>query len=270
MARKPATPADDAETGDRPGRDNGVQVLARAAEILRLLKSSPGGLSQAEISNTLLLARSTVHRILSALAAEGLVEQSGTSSRFRLGQEILRMAEAARSALVTVIHPLLQSLSRELNETVDLSVLDRNQITFIDQVVAAQRLRTVSVIGASFPLYCTANGKAVLAAMSEKELERVLPPDFEAMTPATLTSLAALKTDLARVRKSGVAYDLEEHSLGVCAVGVVLADSPLGYAALSIPIPVQRFEDKKDAAATALKRTVSLIETLWRKENGEA
>ena len=106
--------------------------------------------------------------------------------------------------------------------------------------------------------------------MSEKELERVLPPDFEAMTPATLTSLAALKTDLARVRKSGVAYDLEEHSLGVCAVGVVLADSPLGYAALSIPIPVQRFEDKKDAAAAALKRTVSLIETLWRKENGEA
>jgi len=265
MTTDPPT-ASAAKRAPKPDRDGGVQVLARAAEILRLLKLAPGGMTQAEMAASLGLARTTIHRILSALAAEGLVEPGGAGSRFRLGAEILRMAEAARSALVTEIHPLLQALSRELDETVDLSVLERSQVTFIDQVVAAQRLRTVSVIGASFPLHCTANGKALLAAMSERDLERALPDELGAMTPNTITSLSALRQELDRIRAAGVAFDLEEHSLGIRAVGMALTNSPVGQAAISIPMPAQRFEQKKEAALAAMRRTISQIDAVWRRK----
>ena len=251
---------------DPPRSDSGIQVIARAAEILRLLKSSPGGVTQSEIATSLKLARSTVHRILSALAVEGLVQQSTTSARVRLGPEILQMSDSVRAGLVSDVHPVLQSLSRELNETVDLSVLDRNQATFIDQVVANQRLRTVSVIGASFPLYCTANGKAILASLSESVLKALLPEHLTAHTPATLTSLPDLHRDLAQIQQSGVAYDLEEHSVGICAVGVALPNSPLGTVAISVPIPSQRFDEKRALTTVTILKAAQEISRLWASD----
>ena len=234
--------------GDRQG----VQVLARAGDILRLLKVSLGGLTQAEMAARLGLARTTVHRLLNALAKEGLVQLSGQGGRYRLGVEILQMADAARSALISEAHPLLLRLSQELEETVDLSILDRRSVTFVDQVVATHRLRAVSAVGASFPLHCTANGKAILASLSLTEARRLLPDDLEACTPNTVRNREELLKQLDAVRKSGVAFDLEEHSLGICAVGVSIGATPIGAAALSVPIPLQRFEEKRKAAAEAL------------------
>ena len=156
-------------------RASGVQVISRAAEILRALQSAPGGLSQAELASRIGLARSTVHRILATLEQEGLVASGQPRGRYRLGPEITLMADAARRALVTHIRPLLEQLSRRLDETVDLSVLDHNQATFVDQVVANHRLRAVSAVGESFPLHCTANGKAFLAAMPNAMVNAVLP-----------------------------------------------------------------------------------------------
>ena len=253
------------ETEKTP-RENGVQVLARAAEMLRLLKNAPAGLTQAEMAVPLGLARTTVHRIVSALYAEQLVEPIGKSGRFRLGQEILRMGDAVRSTLMTEIHPHLQALSAAINETVDLSVLERGQAVFVDQVVAPHRLSAVSSIGAAFPLYCTANGKALLAAMPSAEANRLLPKQLAAMTPNTITELSALQKEIVTVRETGVAFDNEEHSLGICAIGIALSGTPLGPTAISIPIPVQRFEEKKKQAVNALKATAARIEASLRND----
>ena len=231
----------------------GVQVLARTGDILRLLKVSLGGLTQAEMAARLGLARTTVHRLLNALAKEGLVQLSGQGGRYRLGVEILQMADAARSALISEAHPLLLRLSQDLEETVDLSILDRRSVTFVDQVVAAHRLRAVSAVGASFPLHCTANGKAILASLPLTEARRLLPDDLEVCTPNTIGNREQLLKQLDTVRKTGVAFDLEEHSLGICAVGVSIGATPIGAAALSVPIPLQRFDEKRQAAAEALK-----------------
>ena len=245
----------------KPERENSVQVLARAADILRLLKATPAGLTQAEMAARLGLARTTVHRILNALMAEALVEPCGSGGRLRLGSEILHMAQAAHSALVTEIHPELQALSRELDETVDLSILDRAQATFIDQVVGDQRLRAVSVVGASFPLHNTANGKVMLATLSERDVDRMLPPELPAATAYTITSRQRLHEALARVRESGLAYDEQEHSLGIAAVGMALRHAALGCVAISVPMPVQRFAEKRARAAEALRRTIAHIES---------
>lgn len=242
-------------------RDSGVQVLARAAELLRRLKTAPAGLTQAEMAAQLDLARTTVHRIVGALAAQGLVEPAGSGGRYRLGTEVIRLAEAARTGLISEIHARLHDLSREVEETVDLSVLDRGGMTFVDQVVAPHRLRAVSAIGASFPLHCTANGKAVLAALPPRDVERLLPAVLERFTPTTITTNADLEAELDRIRgDGGLAFDREEHALGISAVGMAIRGTGLGPAAVSIPMPTHRFDEKRDAASDALRRAVARVE----------
>jgi DNA-binding IclR family transcriptional regulator len=249
-----------ATKGGTPERTNGVQVISRAVEILRVLQSAPGGLTQAEVANRIGLARTTVHRILNALEAEGLVAVAGPRGRYRLGPEIPRMADAARRALVTQLRPYLEQLSRQMNETVDLSVLDHHQATFVDQVVAPRRLRAVSAVGESFPLHCTANGKAFLAALHQSAWPTVLPPTLPALTSHTITSLESLTDELRLVRESGIAYDREEHTDGICAVGSVLHNVPGPLVAVSVPMPAQRFYGREDDLAEALLSFVQRVE----------
>jgi len=239
-----------------------VQVLARAGQILRYLAGHSSGVAQLQIAKDLGLPRSTVHRLLNALAAEGLVDPLGSSGRFRIGNDIVAMAGAARNALVSEIHAHLVALSEEVGETVDLSTADRAQMTFIDQVVAPNRLRAVSMVGASFPMHCTANGKAVLATMSDREIARRLPGELQRLTGHT-RDLPALLDEIVRIRSEGYAIDDEEHHEGICAIGVALVGTPLGEAAISIPMPATRFAAKKTAASAALIKTARRIESGW-------
>ena len=234
----------------------GIQVIARAADILRALRSAPGGLSQAEVAEQVGLARSTTHRLLNALEDEGLVE-TGPRGRHRLGPEIGRLADTARRGVISSVHPLLEELSHEVNETADLSVLDRDRATFVDQVVTPHRLLAVSSVGESFPLHCTANGKAFLAGLPPQDLARALAGRLAALTPHTITDPVALARELDRVREDGIAYDREEHAEGICAVGIVM---PGLAVAVSVPLPAQRFYGREAELRDALLGWVARVE----------
>ena len=210
----------------RVGNDKSqVQVIARAAAILRALEDETSGLSLGQIaaagSN---LARSTVQRIVAALQAEKLVIAASPNGRVRLGPTILRLAASVHSDFVSIAHPFLVKLSNELHETVDLAAVKKDHLVFIDQVIGSQRLRTVSAVGETFPLYCTANGKAYLAQLEAEAIERLIGKSYQRRTPKTLTRLDDLLEDLKAVRRTGVAFDREEHTLGICAAGIAMRD----------------------------------------------
>lgn len=238
----------------------GIQVIARAADIMRALRLAPAGLSQAEVAEQVGLARSTIHRLLNALEDEGLVESDGPRGRYRLGPEVSRLADTARRGLLASLHPKLEELSHEVNETVDLSVLDRARATFVDQVVAPHRLRAVSSVGESFPLYCTANGKAFLAAMSPHDLARATAGTLPRLTEHTITDHEALALELERVRAGGIAYDREEHSEGICAVGTVIRGLTGLSVAVSVPMPAQRFYGREQMLHDSLLRWAERVE----------
>src|ERR1700760_1532225 len=232
-----------------------VQVIARAATILRALEDENSGLSLGQIAQRVNLARSTVQRIVAALATEKLVIAATPNGRVRLGPTILRLAASVRSDFIALARPHLERLSEELHETVDLSTVKKDHLVFIDQVIGSQRLRTVSAVGETFPLYCTANGKAYLAQLSDTALEALIGRAYEARTPNTITKLDVLLAELKTVRRTGVAFDREEHSLGISAAGVALHD-PLGNAvAISVPVPSQRFEEQHALIAARLLAT---------------
>ena len=237
-----------------------VQVIARAATILRALEDENAGLSLGQIAQRVNLARSTVQRIVSALETEKLVIAATPNGRVRLGPTILRLAASVRSDFIALARPFLERLSEELHETVDLSTVKKDHLVFIDQVIGPQRLRTVSAVGETFPLYCTANGKAYLAQLSDAAIEKLIGRAYEPRTPNTITRLDALLKELAAVRRAGVAFDREEHTLGICAASVALKD-PLGNpVAISVPVPSQRFEDRAAHIAERLTATKRALE----------
>jgi DNA-binding IclR family transcriptional regulator len=229
------------------GRSEGsVQVVARAAAILRSLGAAPHGLSLAELAAEADLPRSTVHRIVKALESEGLVAPVSASSGFRLGSGLLQLASASREWLVATIHPELVALSERVRETVDLAVLSSDRVLFIDQVARPQRLQTVSAVGVSFPLHSTANGKALLATLDDAEVRRLLPRSLRRLTCHTVTSLDVLLTELAEVRSTGLAWDREENDIGICAVGTAIKSSLGLPAAVTVPVPASRFAGREE------------------------
>ena len=241
---------------------NGVQVIARAAAILRTLEEDASGLSLGQIAQRTGLARSTVQRIVSALHAEKFVIAASPTGRVMLGPGLLRLAGAVRSDFLEIARPLITKLSNELRETVDLAVARKDRLLFVDQVIGSQRLRTVSAVGETFPLYCTANGKAYLATLDNRAVERLMGVTFEARTPHTLTQIKPLLEDLDRIRKTGVAFDREEHTLGVSAAGICVPDMLGNQMAISVPVPTQRFGEAEELIAERLLETKHALQDL--------
>jgi DNA-binding IclR family transcriptional regulator len=240
---------------------NGVQVIERAARILRELAEFPEeGLSLASLAERSGLARSTVHRLVTALQAESFVVPASPGGRVKLGPGLVALAVIASPDLVREIHPWAARLSHEINETVDISVLQHNQVLFVDQVAAPRRLRAVSAVGSLFPAHCPAPGKALLAALGDERVLELLPPKLESLTPNTITSRDDLIAELETVRRTGIAYDREEHAPGICAVAGVVTDVTGRRASISVPMPAQRFYGHEKQLAGTVRRTCGEID----------
>jgi len=242
-------------------RREGVQVIARAAEVLRRLAAEPHGLTLIELAARVDLPRSTAHRIVGALSQEGFV-RAAPSGRLRIGPALIGLAVSSRRDVRHEAGPYLERLSHDLGETVDLAVLDGGEVLFIDQYTARRTLRIVAEIGARFPLHSTANGKALLAALPPDEVDAVLPKRLARDTENTITDRAALLEELEGIRKSGVAVDREEHSVGISAVGVTIRDAVGALAAVTVVVPATRFHDNEKKLTAALVRTRDEIQAV--------
>ena len=163
-------------------RRDGVQVLSRAALLLRELSMAPEGLTPIALADRVGLPRSTCYRIVGALCQEGLMRLA-PSGKLHIGAGLIGIAAAGRRELRHEAAPYLKRLSLELHETVELVVLDGDEALFTDQYVPQRSLRVVAEVGDRFPLYCTACGKALLAELPHAEAERLIPRPHRAAHP---------------------------------------------------------------------------------------
>jgi DNA-binding IclR family transcriptional regulator len=238
------------------GEGQGIQVLARAANILRALKDDTSGLSLGKIAQRVGLPRSTVQRIVNALVAEDFVSAGRNSTGYKIGPEILALAQAGRQDVPRSLHPIMEELSRETGETVDLALFKNDQIVFVDQVAGTQRLRAVSAIGETFPTTVTANGKAALTWLEGADVTRIL--DYERKQMITDKSANEFAAELDQIRKSGYALDVDEHTDGISAVGIAFHASDTIYA-ISIPAPSHRFRNQREIYIAKLQAIKSEV-----------
>jgi DNA-binding IclR family transcriptional regulator len=232
--------------GERPAasdsRKQSIQVISRAASVLRALEDEPRGLSLGEIAQRVGLARSTVQRIVDALRTEQFVIAASPTAGVRLGPALVRLAASASVEFDHITRPIIAELSQAVGETVDMSVLKGRSAVFTDQIQGSHRLRAVSGIGDAFPLHCTANGKAILSVLPDEKVKALLRTPLQKMTPNTITRPAELLKEIENCRRTGIAVDDEEHTEGISALGTGFID-PMGRAiAISIPVPTTRFK----------------------------
>ena len=225
--------------------NQGVQVISRAAEILRILKKDNSGLSLGQIAERVHLPRSTVQRIVNALLAERLVMASSAEGGLRLGSEIQSLAAAGRINMAELVRPVLTDLCKRTEETVDLAVFRDDHMVFVDQVVGSHRLRTVSAVGEVFPMTTTANGKAALALLDDDVVVGLAAPELKALGDKARPVSEFLK-EIEDIRVKGIAWDRNEHTDGISAAGFAFKD-PMGLIyAVSVPVPSHRFSPLED------------------------
>jgi DNA-binding IclR family transcriptional regulator len=242
-------PADSAVVrGTDDGHDQGVQVISRAAHVLRSLAEQRDGMTVAAISHDLALPRSTTHRILRALSVEGLTRRTATG-HYTLGYGLRSLATAARSELQSRAASHMLRLSSSLGETVEFAVLCGADALLLDRLVSGRTLRAASEIGERLPGHSTAAGKALLSTLPRDQLLQVLPDPLTALTASTITDRTALLAELDDVRRTGSAFSVEEHAAGVCSVAVAISDRAGETAALSVVVPAARFDGKIEIAA---------------------
>jgi DNA-binding IclR family transcriptional regulator len=234
---------------DPPERDSGIQVIARAAAVLRAAGARPAGSSLGQIAADLDLPRSTVQRIVRALAAEGFL-LSGARGGVRLGPAIAALAAAAPPDVVALCRPVLAAISRTTGETADLSALRGDGMVFLDQIAGTHRLRAVSSVGEVFPLTTPANGRACLALLPREEALRLAIAEWR--REGRSGDPAAFSNHLDRIAAGGLAEDRDEHTPGISALGFAFADARGKLYAISVPVPSSRFAAARPAVAAAL------------------
>jgi len=241
----------------------GVGVLKKALRILELVQASGSGLGVNEIGQKINISRSTAYRVLSHLEREGYVARTDRGV-YRIGAKLVRLASQASSpsALQDVARPVLQKLSQATGETVNLAVLDGDQVLYIEVIESAHDFRLVSKIGMRRPIHSTALGKALAAFLRPGECEYLIGlMSFQRLTPQTITSRTELERELEKVRCQGYALDNEETVLGARCVGAPILNSRgEALASVSIAGPVTRVsEDKIPRFAVALKQAATEI-----------
>jgi DNA-binding IclR family transcriptional regulator len=187
------------------------------------------------------------------------------SGKLRIGPGLIGIAISDRRDLRHEAAPFLERLSHVVHETVDLAVLDGGEVLFIDQYSSRRSLRVVSEIGARFPLYSTANGKALLAALPRAEAERLLPRALKRLTANTITDKARLMEELEVVRQTGLAYDREEQNIGIVAIGTAVQDAAGTLAAVTVVMPTAHFTaGNQGQIEAALLQTRDEVQTVLR------
>ncbi|MFZ5918837.1 MAG: IclR family transcriptional regulator [Chloroflexota bacterium] len=198
-----------------------VQSVERAIAILRSFTQEKPQRGVNELSRELGLHKSTVSRLMLTLEQGGLLWRDPETDRYRLGVELIGMAAQVVSYMDVreAARPLLRQLADTCQETVNLAVLDAEQVYNLEQMVPqARQVKNIGRPGRRMCPHCTAAGKVLLAFLPSEELERVLPERLDKFTPHTITDPDRLRQELARVRQQGYAVAQEELEKGLNVV----------------------------------------------------
>ena len=210
---------------DVSGGESLAPAVTRAAAILDVLAENASlALGPSELARRLALPKSSIANICGALADVGLLRRVGTG--FALGRRLAELGGAYLTAvdMVQEFYEACRRLPTGSEETVQLAVLDGLEMTYLARHDGRQPVRLTSQIGRRLPATSTATGKAALASLDARELERRLDgvTTLPAMTPNAHRKVDALLADLDTVRARGYALDDEETMEGVVCYGIAV------------------------------------------------
>lgn len=228
-----------------------VQSLSRALKLLNALSYAPQGLTLSEIAHQVGLPNSTAHRLLATLQNERYVRFDQEHSLWQVGVQAFRVGSTFARArdLGVLARPFMRRLMEQSGETVNLGIIDRNEVVYVAQVETQKMMRAIAGPGGRAHMHCSGIGKAMLAAMNDETRDKVLSRlEFQRETARTITSRTSLEHELVLIRQRGFAVDDEEYAIGLrCAAAAIFNEHGEPVAGLSVSGPSARVSEVRIA-----------------------
>jgi IclR family pca regulon transcriptional regulator len=240
----PAAPAPSSTTAANadtdPERRDHVAGLDKGLAVLEAFDQERARLTIADVAARTGLTRAAARRYLLTLSRLAYLDHDGktfalTPRLLRLGQGYMRSAKLPR-----LIQPQLNTLALTLQEASSAGVLDGADVISVAAATGGRIVSATLQPGTHVPAYCTANGRVLLGALPAAELDawfEAHAAGFTALTPRTLLSPAALRSEIARARAQGYAQVDEEFEAGLRTLAVPLSNR-LGQVLAAINVSV--------------------------------
>jgi IclR family pca regulon transcriptional regulator len=221
-----------------------LSVLAKGLRVIESFDAAHTRMTASQAGRRTDMTPAAARRCLLTLQQLGYVQSDG--KWFWLSHGCLRVVYAynASTQLPRLLQPALDQLSERTKESATLSVLDGDQVVVAARANARQTLRVSLSVGSHLPLFCSAAGRVLLAAMPEPQWTSLVERrHMTAFTPHTVTHMAGLRRLLLRCQDEGYAMCDEEIELGV----------------RSIAIPVHNAQGEVVAAMSVSTRTERML-----------
>jgi len=215
-------------TSRTPAPVQGAQVVSRVARLLRIVGQEPRGLPLARIVRESGLTRPTVHRLLSSLLGEGLLDHDPVAGTWRFGPEIFVMGAVAAQSypIEDLARPSLHRLADETGESAFLSIRRGAETVCLLREEGSFPIRSfVLHEGVRFPLGVASAGLAILAYLAADEVDRLLVQDDAFRERwGEQHSPTAIRQHLERTRATGYAVNPELILEGSWGMGAAIFD----------------------------------------------
>lgn len=201
-----------------------VPAVYKCFNMIDLLASSKTALGISEMAAALGYYRSTVFNMAYSLVDLGVLQQ-GEDGKFSFGTRLYAFCRSAdqKTELIHVARPYLEALNAKTGLTAFLGVRSELKAVVVDKVETSRGLKLSSDVGTSHSLLAGAGGKAMLAQLSDEELDTIIEEnDLVCFTPHTCVDKRLFKEHILKVREEGIAFDMEEYSEGIRALAVPL------------------------------------------------
>jgi IclR family transcriptional regulator, KDG regulon repressor len=257
--------ANNAEKGAKRG-SRGRQRLSsvtRAISLLKLFSVRDHELGISELAKRLRVAKSTVHRLASALLEEGLLEQNPENNRYRLGVALFGLGTLVRRRMevVSEAKTFLTGLRAQTGENVRLAILDGTNVVYINDFESPHPVRLRSSIGLSKPAYCTAEGIVLLTGQSPETIDEMLAGELTALTARTEIDPDKIVARINEARRLRYAVDDEESEIGMsCVAAPVFGGDGSIVAGIGVAGPRNRMTKRAiPALATRVVQTADQV-----------
>ncbi len=269
---RPAAGRTPARTARAAGDDSPLFVgsIAKCFQVLEALNTAGVPVGLTELAALAGLDRSATQRITHTLRVLGYLRQDAGTRAFALSGRMLEFGHTvlATNTVRACAQPHLEALNLRTGETVNLMELQGLEIVYILRYPSHHAVSVDLHVGSRLPAFCSAAGRAILAAMDEAQALAILKASRRsAMTPHTVTDLAGLQARLQQARELGYALNDQESFVGDISVAAPLLDgagAPVGAINIAVPWPRWQLDDVLARLVPPLLRTAAAIQKAVR------
>lgn len=234
--------------------------VGRAVKLLRFIGAGNNCRNLSRASKELEINRTTLIRLIRALADHNMIEEIQPGAGYRLGPGLISLAAQGIHGrdIVQLAHSSLVSLVEKTGLSAHLGILDGTDVVYLSRETPNTHLVSNVRAGSRLPAHTTSIGRAILAEFSKEHVTKLYESlDLEQVSGRSPKTLQDLIKQWENDRRLGYAWSEGnfEQGIGSCAA-VILDGTSKPVGGLNVSGPQDRFSSSDKSATDSIKLAV--------------